>query len=550
MARYAAQGATLGTRVAALSEAADQAGGRAGEEVITRAQQIAGRVDQRLAFSGEDTVIALAGTTGSGKSSLFNAIVGDNLAETSVKRPTTKKAMAAYWGEQLPSDLLDWLDVPVRHVVTDQSADLTGLVLLDLPDLDSIEFSHRVEVSRLVELVDMLIWVVDPQKYADNVLHSDFLRPLADHADVMMVVLNQVDLLAPDQRERATADLRRLLDSEGLHRSLLLAASSATGYNIPELRKRLATTAHEKRMAADRLTADVTSAARALRTDLGDAATHPIPARRVEELDRALAQAAGISRVGEGVLRAVRYRGAIRTGWPMLSWIHRLRPDPLRRLHVDRLSSVTSKLGTTKDGGAQPEPVRAERTGLGIGTDGVEQARVASAVRALSDDASEGMPHGWVTAVRRASLSHADTLDDDLDRAVGSADLGMNRGTGWWRVIQVLQWIIFALFIAGALWLVGDLVLSYLRLPPLPDYRWRDVPMPTWLLVFGVAAGLVLAGLSRIGVEVAARAKAARARAVLTAAVSRVAREAVVHPINAELERYRRARAAVDRALA
>jgi len=74
--------------------------------------------------------------------------------------------------------------------------------------------------------------------------------------------------------------------------------------------------------------------------------------------------------------------------------------------------------------------------------------------------------------------------------------------------------------------------------------------MPTWLLVFGVVAGLVLAGLSRIGIEVAARAKAARARVVLTAAVSRVARESIVDPVNAELERYRRARAAIDRALA
>lgn len=299
-------------------------------------------------------------------------------------------------------------------------------------------------------------------------------------------------------------------------------------------------------MAADRLTADVMSAAQALRTDLGDADTQPIPARRVEQLDRALAQAAGIPGVSEGVLKAVRHRGASRTGWPMLSWLHRLRPDPLRRLHLDRFSAGTGK----GDGGAQVQPVRVERTGLRIGTEGVEQARVASAVRALSDDASQGLPHGWVTAVRGASLSHADTLNDELDRAVSSADLGMDRGTGWWRVIQVLQWIIFSLFIAGALWLLADLILAYLRLPSLPDYPWRNVPMPTWLLVFGVVAGLLLAGLSRIGIEVAARAKAARARAMLTAAVSRVARELIVDPINAELERYRRARAAIDRALA
>ena len=54
-----------------------------------------------------------------------------------------------------------------------------------------------MEVDRLVQLVDMMIWVVDPQKYADAALHDRYLRPLAQHADVMMIVLNQADRLDP-----------------------------------------------------------------------------------------------------------------------------------------------------------------------------------------------------------------------------------------------------------------------------------------------------------------------------------------------------------------
>ncbi len=76
--------------------------------------------------------------------------------------------------------------------------DLRGLVLLDLPDHDSTEVAHRLEVDRLVELVDVLVWVLDPQKYADAAIHDRYLRPLARHAEVMVVVLNQVDRLPPD----------------------------------------------------------------------------------------------------------------------------------------------------------------------------------------------------------------------------------------------------------------------------------------------------------------------------------------------------------------
>ena len=68
----------------------------------------------------------------------------------------------------------------------------------------------------MVQLVDVMVWVVDPQKYADAVLHERYLRPLVEHAPVMVVVLNQIDRLPPAEREACLRDLRRLLDSEGL----------------------------------------------------------------------------------------------------------------------------------------------------------------------------------------------------------------------------------------------------------------------------------------------------------------------------------------------
>ena len=63
----------------------------------------------------------------------------------------------------------------MRHRV--DSDGLQGLVLLDLPDFDSVETAHRLEVDRIVELADALLWVVEPQKYADAALHDRYLRP-------------------------------------------------------------------------------------------------------------------------------------------------------------------------------------------------------------------------------------------------------------------------------------------------------------------------------------------------------------------------------------
>ena len=127
-------------------------------------------------------------------------------------RPTTSAATAAIWG---PPDgrLLDWLEVPSRHTLDGGAPD--GLVVLDLPDFDSVESAHRLEVDRLVGLVDLLVWVVDPQKYADAALHDRYLRPLAGHAAAMLVVLNQSDRLGADA-PRAREDLARLLEAGGL----------------------------------------------------------------------------------------------------------------------------------------------------------------------------------------------------------------------------------------------------------------------------------------------------------------------------------------------
>ena len=245
-------GVRLVDHLHALSEAVELCDGRVDSDALADARRIVDQADQRLAISGSATVVALAGATGSGKSSIFNALSSTTLAAVGVRRPTTAHAMACSWGQESAEDLLNWLQIPRRHALEADlgtAAALDGLVLLDLPDHDSTEVDHRIEVDRLVRLVDMLVWVVDPQKYADAAIHDRYLKPLAQHSDVMMIILNQVDTLSATQREQCLKDLRRLLTSEGLAKVPVMAVSAVTGEGIEGLREVLAKQVAEKQAA-------------------------------------------------------------------------------------------------------------------------------------------------------------------------------------------------------------------------------------------------------------------------------------------------------------
>jgi hypothetical protein len=181
-------------------------------------------------------------------------------------------------------------------------------------------------------------------------------------------------------------------------------------------------------------------------------------------------------------------------------------------------------------------------------TSGVQKARVDTALRTLADQAATGLTRGWADAVRRATRAGQDTLPDRVDRAIATTDLDLAGHRRWWQGVRVLQWLLVAAVVAGLGWLGAAFVLAYLQLPPLPEVLWWGFPAPTVLLIGGVLAGLLVAGLARIGVEVGARRRTARARQVLRAAIASVTGELVVAPVRAEQERYEQARLALERA--
>jgi len=526
----------------ALGEAVELSDGRVDSDALVEARRVVDQADRRLAISGSATVVALAGATGSGKSSIFNALSGTALATVGVRRPTTAHAMACSWGDESAEDLLDWLQIPRRHALeTDPAMDaaLDGLVLLDLPDHDSTELDHRMEVDRLVQLVDMLIWVVDPQKYADAAIHDRYLKPLSQHADVMMIILNQVDKLTVKQREQCLTDLRRLLNSEGLGKVPVVAVSAVTGEGIEALRETLAKRVAEKQAAARRLAADVSVAAAKLSTASGTTKVTPLARSSIDRLTTQVAIAAGVPVVTEAVGKAWRMRGGLATGWPVLAWITKFKPDPLRRLHLDRLG-----VGRRHQ---EIDPSGVGRTSLPA-TSGVQKARVDTAVRTLADEAAQGLTRGWADEIKQAARSSEDALPDRVDRAIATTDLDLAQHRRWWQLVRVLQWLLVATVIVGLGWLGLAFLLAYLQLPPLPKVTWWGLPAPTVLAVGGVLAGLLLAGLARIFVEIGARRRTAKARQSLRAAIARVTGELVIAPVKAEQDRYEKARLALERA--
>ncbi|WP_327048159.1 YfjP family GTPase [Microbispora sp. NBC_01189] len=512
--------ASLDDRLEALAEAADLAEGRLGPETVERARAVVTRAGVRRGLSVDHTAVTLAGATGSGKSSLFNALSGTDLATVGVTRPTTSKAQAALWGPDGSGPLLDWLGVPLRHTVEGESP---GLILLDLPDHDSIELSHREEVDRLVAVVDLLVWVLDPQKYADAAVHERYLRPLARHRDVMVVVLNQVDRLPENAVKRCLDDLRGLLAADGLDGVPLLAVSARTGAGLPELRKLLEGEVSRRRAWSSRLAADVASSAAALWAPEA-AYAGPAPGEVVvpevtvsRALTRALAQAAGVPVVVEAVAKSHRHRSTAATGWPVTRWLRKLRPDPLRRLHLARGSRSSLPPATA-----------------------VQASALDTALRDVGVAASAGVPEPWATAVRHAARSRSGELTDTLDRVVATVSGGVSRAPRWWRVAGAAQWLTVAAMAAGAIWLLVVFGLDYLMLPrPLTPTLGR-APWPTVLLIGGALLGVLIALVCRAAAWLGGRRRARKAAKALRARIEQVAAELVITPTRDELARYAR----------
>ena len=195
-----------GTLLAGAIEAARRLG------LDTReAERVRDEIRDRLANSDDLYVLALIGGTGVGKSSLLNALAGSEVSAPGVRRPTTSEPVA--WVARDAADtarpLLERIGVATVQVHDAEA--YGGVVLVDLPDVDSLSAGHRARVEEILPRVDAVAWVTDPEKYADALLHDEFLARWLPRLGRQVVVLNKTDRLDDGAVAQVADDLARRL---------------------------------------------------------------------------------------------------------------------------------------------------------------------------------------------------------------------------------------------------------------------------------------------------------------------------------------------------
>ncbi len=539
-------GAALSDRLAALARVVRIGSARSGpdgfsEQLLNDAEQLLARAGQRLRLSSAHTVVAMAGGTGSGKSSLFNRLAGADFSAVGVTRPVTTDPHACVWGVAGSGPLLEWLGVPRRHRYARSSAldrgedAMAGLVLLDLPDHDSVVAGDAAEVDRLVGLADLMVWVLDPQKYADAAVHRRYLVPLANHSEVIAVVLNQADRLTAGQAEDCVNDLRRLLESEDLQDVGVLVTSAVTGSGIDDLRKLLIQAVTARRAATARIAADVDTVAAkfgpyaAATTSSGESpdspAAHVIPGDSVEILADAFARAAGVAAVGESLRNARELRALDYVGWPVGWLAERVTGhDPARKVRLGKLWE--------------------EMRSVTAGPSGAQQAEVDNALTALADKLGPPLPLPWSQTVRSAARSAAKDVPGAIGAAIGESLPVENEIAGWWRLVGAWQGLLLGCVIVGVAWLGVIVAFGVFHAGgQVPSRLFDDVSLLPWIGLM-IAAILLLGWLTTSGcmnlVRVAAEREQERVEAAMRSRMAAVAREVVLPPIEQELFEYER----------
>lgn len=594
--------------VASLKDAISYGEGRVPETVLLDAAETLERLSQRRELSTEHTVIGFFGATGSGKSTLFNAIAGQNIAISAPTRPTTSTVQAAIWEAEGSEELLDWLGIDKRvypqtqalategettegneaggnnkvaggvtapNAVTEPAPGLFnrirravggrgemrtrtgGLILLDMPDFDSVTTTNRDLAARMMRYVDVLVWVVDPQKYADAVIHRDFMVPLAASGAQALCVLNQADKLAPAEVPAVLASLTRLLQTEGTEAHLLaapIAVSARTGEGVDVLRDLLAQVAAAKSLSLQRTDAQLHATASQLRTYAGGEGTVLAGAYALEA-EQKLVKACYASSQAEQVLQAATasYRRAAgqHTGWILTRWMSRLKADPLRRLHLGQQEETKSASKAEKSAGMlgsdsenAPELVASSLPPLSA----AQKAGMANAVRQYSKQMAARIDEPWKRSMKEAALSREAELPELLERDMVRIDYGLGRTRAPWVIFNALQWIALLSALVGVGWLTLISGMAYLQiqLPPAPTPEGSPVPLPTLLLLLGILLGIASAGVGRLLTAMGSRYYARKLRGRLQTGVEKAVQSCVVAPVQQEAKRLNAYRKALD----
>jgi predicted GTPase len=475
------------------------------------AEAIRAEAAERLGIAPDAYVLALVGGTGVGKSTIVNALAGDTVSPAGVRRPTTARAIAWVPGGDGPDDreepLLRRLNAAVVRRRGDP--DLGNVVVLDLPDMDSVEPGHREAVEAVLPKVDVVAWVTDPEKYADAVFHDSFLRDWLPRLDRQIVILNKADRLEPEAGRSVEADLAAMLRREvpamGSRAPEVIATRAIDGAaGVAELRRWLAEAVDAKTIVANRLVAGAAAA-------LGDLAGRAgVAAGPAAPLVPGQARARVVDSAAAEVLRVVDLPGVERQAIAAT----RARARRHGTGPVGLLTSAVYRASGRIRAGADPGGYLGAWRGRG------GLARAAEVVRAAVNGALPAAPPAlrglYAGAARGGDLERR--IATSVDRVIARQPPFEPPGSRLWPMFGLLQTANTILLVFAAawtvIWIIARPEVSSYDLPIL-----GPMPAPVVLLGIGIILGYVLARLLGLHAGWLGRRWARRASAEIRAAV-------------------------------
>lgn len=197
--------------------------------------QLSDYVLPRLENFDAPLLVVVGGSTGAGKSTLVNSIVGKRVTETGVLRPTTRTPVLVHhpadteWftsGSLLPDFARTGSSKrranTVRQVACSQL--WPGLAILDAPDFDSIDESNRDMAEQLLAAADLWLYVTSAARYADNVPWEHLRRAVERNASIAVVL----DRTSPEAMNQVRRHLARMLTEQGLSDAALFSVPEST----------------------------------------------------------------------------------------------------------------------------------------------------------------------------------------------------------------------------------------------------------------------------------------------------------------------------------
>ena len=473
---------------------------------VADAESVRSDAAARLGFGGDAFVVALVGGTGVGKSSLLNALAGADVSAASVRRPTTSTPVA--WLPRHAQDalrpVLEWLGIPKKatrlHDGRRHAVDVGDVAIVDLPDLDSVEPGHRARVEEILPRIDAVIWVTDPEKYHDALLHDEFLGRWLPRLGRQLVVVNKADRLKGDDGERLRRDLERdvgrLVGGDGgrvngaaVPRVVLASAlaergraSRVAGRDDPlaAVRGWLAEGVDTKHVVRARLIATI----RATIDGLAGAAGAP-PTADLQPVLAADARRRATDRAGDGLLRVVDLDAARRQAIAATRARARARgAGPLGGL-TSRIYRWSGRQSRVADPAAYL--ARWRDRGTAGPAAGAIRAELTTALRTATPATRRVLANATAQETLERSLTAA------VDRAIAT-DPGEPPTSRWWTLIGIAQTVATAALVLSAIWVGLWIVIRFpadsVALPLI-----GRVPAPFVALVISLAVGYLLARL-------------------------------------------------------